>query len=159
MSSIPASSLAPAAPTDVLALAAELSGLDRIRRLVPGRDAAALRNVPATWPLLATHFPRKPVLPGVLVLDDLATLAGLAARAASSGPRWYATPGLGGWSLSAAKRVRWRHFVRPGDSVELSVERVGGPDEEPVFRGIARVGDRTVGTVAELRVRAAGGPS
>ncbi|GAA4460101.1 beta-ketoacyl-ACP synthase II [Phytohabitans houttuyneae] len=138
---------APAVSVEQLLRAAERGGLDRLLDLAPGQAGTAVRNVPATWPLLATHFPRKPVMPGVLILDDLATLAGLVADAATTGPD------RGDWSLTGARRVRWRHFVQPGDCVELTVVRLGGAEGDPAFSGTVRVDGRTVATVAELRVR------
>ncbi|NED99168.1 hydroxymyristoyl-ACP dehydratase [Phytoactinopolyspora halotolerans] len=126
---------------------AEVFGLDRLLELEPGHAARAIRNVPSTLPLLATHFPRFPVLPGVLILDDLAAVAALV-LAAETGPDRR-------WELAGAARARYRHFVRPGDSAELAVTRQertnGAPaDGTARFSGTVRVEGRTVTTVAEL---------
>ncbi|WP_205856543.1 3-hydroxyacyl-ACP dehydratase FabZ family protein, partial [Phytoactinopolyspora endophytica] len=121
---------------------AEMSGLDRVLEVEPGRTARAIRNVPSTLPLLATHFPRFPVLPGVLILDDLAAVAALT-LAAETGP-------VPGWRLAGAARIRYRHFVRPGDSAELTVvrkENAHTPDEgRRLFEGTVRVDGRKVTT-------------
>ncbi|MEJ3743463.1 hypothetical protein WEI85_09265 [Actinomycetes bacterium KLBMP 9797] len=151
-----------------LAAAAATTGLDRVRAVESGRSGAAVRHVPSTWPLLATHFPRFPVLPGVLLLADLAALAALVAMA---DPGWlppHSAPmlgrdplyaksdnkgpflALGGLpALAGVTRVRWRRYVSPGDVVELAVEAV----RPLAYRGMATVDGRSVGTVGELRLR------
>src|SRR3954452_3169170 len=85
--------------------------LDRIIELEPGGRARGLRNVPNTLEVFDSHFPRFPVLPGVLVLDTLAELAELAL----GGPP-------GEWRLSGIRRAQFRRYVAPGDQLELSVQ-------------------------------------
>src|SRR4029077_13156409 len=53
------------------------STLDRIVSVEPGESgtAMAIRNVPNTLAIFNTHFPRFPVLPGVLMLGSLGALA------------------------------------------------------------------------------------
>lgn len=131
-------------PAADLAAAAAAVGLDTVVSLRPGAAAVATRNVPATWAILATHFPRFPVVPGVLILDDLARLAALV-LAADGGPDR--------WRPAGVTRVRFRHFVRPGDVAELSVEVRSGGDE-PVLRGDVRVDGSPVTTVGSLVMRA-----
>lgn len=127
---------------------AEAFGLDGVLVVEPGRKAVGLRNVPGTLPLLATHFPRFPVLPGVLILDDLAMVAALALEpSVDHGPRW---------RLGRAVRARYRHFVRPGDRAEIAVERLDRADAEAVFRGTVEVDGQKVTTVAELHMLTAG---
>ena len=126
-----------------LAAAATASGLDTVVSLRPGVAAVATRNVPATSAIFATHFPRFPVVPGVLIIDDLARLAALVL--AGDG-------GLNRWRLAGVTRVRFRHFVRPGDVAELRVEVRSGGDE-PILRGDVRVGGSPVTTVGSLVMR------
>src|SRR2546428_1088 len=49
--------------------------LDRIVSLEPGTRASAIRNVPNTLGIFDSHFPRFPVVPGVLILGSLGALA------------------------------------------------------------------------------------
>jgi 3-hydroxyacyl-[acyl-carrier-protein] dehydratase len=116
--------------------------LDRILGVEPGVGAKALRNVPNTLQVLDTHFPRFPVLPGVLILDSLAELSALAA-------------GEGAWRLAAVERVRFRHYVRPGDQMELSVEVTARDAGQLTLSAHVRVDGRVVASVRELRLRAA----
>ncbi|WP_051426480.1 3-hydroxyacyl-ACP dehydratase FabZ family protein [Jiangella gansuensis] len=126
-----------------LVRAAELAGLDTVLALEPGARGKATRNVPSTSAIFATHFPRFPVLPGVLILDDLARLAALVVDGAGSPERW---------SLAGATRIRYRRYVRPGDVAELSVEVVPGASD-PVLRGTVRVDGAVVTTVGALTLR------
>jgi 3-hydroxyacyl-[acyl-carrier-protein] dehydratase len=116
------------------------TGLDLIVDVEPGIAARGVRNVPSTLDVFETHFPRFPVLPGVLILDTLAELGGLAG-------------GPGRWRLAGASRVQFRHFVQPGDQMLLDVEVVRHEDPELVMRGAVHVDGRLVARVRELRLR------
>ena len=115
---------------------------DRLIVLEVGREAVAIRNIPGTLAIFDSHFPRFPVLPGVVLIDSMARLAALA---------------LGGsnWTLSGAEVVRFRHFVRPGDEARIAVTVLDGPG--PV--GLAgtcgatvTVDGRTVATARRLHL-------
>lgn len=122
--------------TAILTPAPALTGVDRIVSLDPGRGAIALRNVPATLDIFDSHFPRFPVLPGVLILASLAELCA-ALLAETSG---------GAWQLAAARTVRYRHFVRPGDTMLLETEMI----EPGVCAARVLVDGKRVTTIARL---------
>lgn len=111
--------------------------IDRVLELEPGVRGRAVRNVPATLSLLDSHFPRFPVLPGVLLLDSMATLASLVA-------------GEDGWRLRSAHTVRFRHFVRPGDQVVLTASVTGTDGSIVELTVTAEVEATTVATVRKL---------
>jgi len=95
---------------------AELLVIDRR----PGERIRAAMQVPAAAPFFADHFPRRPVLPGTLLLDSQIRLAvGLAAEL----PR----PGTSPLSPARVTDVKIRSFILPGQAVELEAElsRVG----------------------------------
>jgi 3-hydroxyacyl-[acyl-carrier-protein] dehydratase len=116
-----------------------LAAFDRVVELEPGSHAVALRNVPGTLSVFDTHFPRQPILPGVLLLEDMAALA---AAAAGEAP-WP-------WRLHRVKGLRFRHFVCPGDQVELTARLTARAHDTAVVRATARVDARTVATVRAL---------
>jgi 3-hydroxyacyl-[acyl-carrier-protein] dehydratase len=108
-----------------------------------GVRATAVRAVPQTLAIFDTHFPRFPVLPGVLLLDDAAAVAALALGDEDGG---------GAWILAGAARVRYRHFVRPGDRAVITAEVVAVDGGTATCRARVQVDGRTVTTIRTLRL-------
>src|SRR5438874_13248432 len=103
--------------------------VDRVTEVEPGKGARGIRNVPNTLAILDSHFPRFPVLPGVLILGSLGELAAALLREQTGQA----------WRLAGAETVRYRHFVRPGDQMDLSVELKEFTPEAAVLSGSVRV--------------------
>ncbi|MFN8636604.1 MAG: 3-hydroxyacyl-ACP dehydratase FabZ family protein [Chloroflexota bacterium] len=117
------------------------TGLDRIVSL-EGDTGKALRNVPHTLSILDTHFARRPVLPGVLILGSLGELAGLLLKERTGKP----------WRLAEAQQVRFRHFIQPGDQMELTVSLKSLADDTATFSGTVTVDGRSMTTARLLRL-------
>lgn len=114
--------------------------LDRIVSVEPGAKATGLRNVPQSLAIFDSHFPARPVLPGVLVLGSMGELGRVL---------------LGeGWRLAGAERVRYRHFIRPGDQMEISVLVKELGEREAVLEGSVKVGGKVVTSARKLRMEA-----
>jgi 3-hydroxyacyl-[acyl-carrier-protein] dehydratase len=96
--------------------------------------------VPATLEVFDTHFPRFPVLPGVLVLADAVQVATLALARRSDRE----------WRLTGVRGVRWRRYVQPGDTIEVGVQIKDDPGERAVFSATIKVGNRVVATIDEI---------
>ncbi|MEU1021962.1 hydroxymyristoyl-ACP dehydratase [Streptomyces sp. NPDC005904] len=120
-----------------------MTAFDEILEVVKGEHAVAARNVPGTLQVFATHFPRFPVLPGVLILDDIVRAARLAAPELPEGFRW---------ALGAARRVRYRHFAEPGDRLEISVEVIETTASSVTVKARVSVAGRDITTVRGLRL-------
>jgi 3-hydroxyacyl-[acyl-carrier-protein] dehydratase len=118
------------------------STLDRIVSLEPGESATALRNVPNTLAIFDSHFPRFPVLPGVLILGSLGALAAKLLEAETGRP----------WRLAGADRVAFRHFVQPGDQLELTVKLSKREDAQALLSGEVSVEGRVVTRARKLRL-------
>jgi 3-hydroxyacyl-[acyl-carrier-protein] dehydratase len=116
--------------------------LDRIVDVDPGKSATALRNVPNTLAIFDTHFPRFNVLPGVLILGSLGALASELLERETGSP----------WRLAGAQRVGFRHFVQPGDQLELNVTIKERSAVEAVLTGEAAVDGRVVTRARKLRI-------
>ncbi|MGW6421377.1 3-hydroxyacyl-ACP dehydratase FabZ family protein [Nocardia sp. NPDC055053] len=116
------------------------SGLDRILELQPGRHGVALCNIAGTLPLFSTHFPRRPILPGVLMLESMAALA--------------ATTAGGPWRLRSVRGLRFRQFVVPGDQVIITVELLEHAGDTSRWKAEARVEGRLVASARSLEMSA-----
>jgi 3-hydroxyacyl-[acyl-carrier-protein] dehydratase len=114
--------------------------LDRIVR-VTDDEAEAIRNVPNTLAIFDSHFPRFPVLPGVLILGSLGSLCGelLERRTGRA------------WRLAGAERVGFRHFVQPGDQLVFTVKLTDLSDTEAAFAGEVAVEGKVVTRARLLR--------
>ncbi|HEX9706488.1 MAG TPA: 3-hydroxyacyl-ACP dehydratase FabZ [Steroidobacteraceae bacterium] len=89
--------------------------VDRVIECVPGKRIEAIKNVTVNEPFFSGHFPGRPVMPGVMILEALAQAAGiLAFKTAGVVPdekaRFYFV-GIDG--------ARFRRPVEPGDQLVL----------------------------------------
>ena len=115
--------------------------VDRILELVPGERILGLKNVTADEPFFAGHFPRFPVMPGVLIIEGLAqTGAVLMLRDAGPGQ----LPFFGG-----IDKARFRRQVVPGDQLLLEVTVLQRRTGSCRLRGVARV-EKDVAVQAEI---------
>jgi len=91
--------------------------VDRVLELEGYRRAVGIKNVSVNEPFFAGHFPGQPIMPGVLILEALAQLAGtlLLRRMEYTGK----LPVL--WAID---KVKLRRSVIPGDQLRLEVEAV-----------------------------------
>ena len=116
--------------------------LDRIVQIDPEKGAVALRNIPNTLTIFDSHFPRFPVVPGVLILGSLAELAARLLMQRTGKP----------WRLARAEQVRFRHFVQPGDQITLSVDLKEFSPTAAVFAASVKVEDKVVSTARKMRM-------
>jgi 3-hydroxyacyl-[acyl-carrier-protein] dehydratase len=89
--------------------------VDRITDFVPGKSATGLKNVTFNEPHFQGHFPGKPIMPGVLIVEAMAQVGGVVMTQ---------VPELeGGMFLFAGiDKVRFRRQVVPGDQLIMTVE-------------------------------------
>lgn len=91
--------------------------IDRILELEPGVRGLARKCVSANEPFFQGHFPGNPILPGVVVTEAFAQVAGVVAL--SSDPE-RANEGV---ALLGLDKVRFRKPIRPGDVLEIEVTK------------------------------------
>ena len=90
--------------------------LDRVTELVPNERIVGIKLISANEPYFAGHFPNRPIMPGVLMLEALAQLGAIFAKLTAGG----ASP-EGLIVFSGAKDVRFRRPVVPGDILTLTM--------------------------------------
>lgn len=89
--------------------------LDRVECLEPGRRIVALKGVSLAEEYLADHFPRAPVLPGVLMLEGLVQAAAWLVRASDDFAHSMVL-------LKEARGVKYAQFVEPGQTLRIAAE-------------------------------------
>ncbi|MCS6317372.1 MAG: 3-hydroxyacyl-ACP dehydratase FabZ [Nitrospira sp.] len=90
--------------------------VDRIQELDPDRRIVGLKNVTINEPFFQGHFPGRPVMPGVLILEALAQVGGVLAFK-SLGPA-----GRPVVYLTGIDGAKFRKPVVPGDILRLEVD-------------------------------------
>ncbi|PZN07759.1 MAG: 3-hydroxyacyl-[acyl-carrier-protein] dehydratase FabZ [Bacillota bacterium] len=103
--------------------------VDRILELEPGRRAVGIKCVSANEPFFQGHFPGRPIMPGVLILEAMAQVGAVAVLSVPENRGKLAL-------FAGADRVRWRRPVVPGDRLQLEVEIIAV--RGPVGKGSAR---------------------
>ncbi len=119
--------------------------VDRVLELEKGKRIRALKNVSINEPFFTGHFPHRPVMPGVLMLEALAQAAALLAfdtlGVTPDDKTVYYFAGIDG--------ARFKRPVEPGDQLVLEVELDRMKAGIFKFKARAKVGDE-VATEAEL---------
>jgi 3-hydroxyacyl-[acyl-carrier-protein] dehydratase len=95
--------------------------VDRILELEPGKRAVGIKNVTANEPQFTGHFPGRPIMPGVLMVEALAQTAGVAVLSLDE---YRGKMGL----FAGIDDCRFRRLVQPGDTLrlEVTVEKLRG---------------------------------
>jgi 3-hydroxyacyl-[acyl-carrier-protein] dehydratase len=103
--------------------------IDRVKTLEPGKRIVAMKNVSANEPYFQGHFPGRPIMPGVLILEAMAQAAGVLVFSADGAVQQndrlvYYYVGI--------DNARFKKPVVPGDQLELEVTM------ERALRGIGK---------------------
>ena len=119
--------------------------VDKVLECKPGESLTALKNVTINEPFFPGHFPQRPVMPGVLILEAMAQATGLLAfaslGAAPAKDEIYYFVGI--------DKARFREPVEPGDQLIFKVKVLASKRGIWKFAGVAEV-DGRVAAEAEL---------
>ena len=121
--------------------------IDRVLELVAGQSIRALKNVTVNEPFFPGHFPTRPVMPGVLIIEAMAQAAGVLT---------FETAGIlpepdDRFFFVGIDKARFRKPVEPGDQLILNVNLVRSLKGIWKFDATATVDGREVAS-AELMV-------
>ena len=116
--------------------------IDRVVEFHEGQSLIGIKNVTVNEPFFQGHFPEKPVMPGVLILEALAQATGLLAF--RSGNRGAERDSL--YYLVGIDKARFKQPVEPGDQLRLSVELIKTRRGIWVFDTAATVNGNTAAT-------------
>jgi 3-hydroxyacyl-[acyl-carrier-protein] dehydratase len=113
--------------------------VDRLIEVVPGESAVGVKNVTANEPHFQGHFPGRPVMPGVLIIEAMAQTAAVIVVASlgqeAEGKLVY---------FMTIENARFRKPVVPGDRLTLACRKERQRGNVWKFSGEARVGDTVV---------------
>jgi 3-hydroxyacyl-[acyl-carrier-protein] dehydratase len=113
--------------------------IDRVLQIVADKSAVGVKAVSNGESFFAGHFPDYPIMPGVLIVEALAQTAACVACVTlgeeTKGKLVFFT---------TIENARFRKPVRPGDLLELHVEKVTSKGPLWKFRGVAMVEDKKV---------------
>jgi len=114
--------------------------IDRVLECEPGKSLVALKNVTYNEPFFTGHFPHRPVMPGVLILEAMAQATGvLAFRTMGRTPADNAL-----YYFVGIDNARFKQPVEPGDQMRIEVEVVKSMRGVWKFNGKALVDGKVV---------------
>lgn len=113
--------------------------VDRIEEIKAGESAVGIKNVTASEPFFQGHFPARPVMPGVLIVESMAqtaaTLVVLTLGKEFEGKLVY---------FMTIEGAKFRKPVGPGDQLRIHVQKERARANVWRFHGIAKVNDVVV---------------
>jgi len=111
--------------------------VDRVIDLQPGKRAVAIKNVTANEYFFQGHFPDKPVMPGVLMVEAMAQVGGIAVLTDPENKDKLAL-------FMAIDNVKFRKVVEPGDTLVFEVDVLRCKSRIAQVKGVAKVDDKVV---------------
>lgn len=116
--------------------------VDRVLEFIPKQRLVALKNVTMNENFFTGHFPEKPVMPGVLIIESMAQAAGLVMLAEDEhkGKIPYFT---------GIDNARFRKTIVPGDQIIIEIDVIRLKGNVGRAKAVAKV-DNQIATEAEL---------
>lgn len=112
--------------------------VDRIVEFEKGKRAVGIKNVTINEKFFVGHFPENPVMPGVLMVEAMAQVAGVLVLKSNE------TFGKKDVYFAAIKEVKFRKIVTPGDQLVIEVELLNSKRNIYFFKGKITVDGKIV---------------
>lgn len=113
--------------------------IDRLRDIELGKSVVGIKNVTANEPQFEGHFPKMPIMPGVMIVEAMAqtagVLVGLTRDLVDKNAMVY---------FMSIEKAKFRRKVGPGDTLELHLTVKRGSTKVWRFEGIAKVAGAVV---------------
>lgn len=110
--------------------------IDRIDELEPGSKIVAVKALSMAEEYLADHFPRFPVMPGVLMLEAMTQTGAWLVRATEDFAHSIVV-------LKEARAIKYGQFVEPGQTLSVTAEIVNETDRETTLKTRGSVDGRS----------------
>jgi 3-hydroxyacyl-[acyl-carrier-protein] dehydratase len=112
--------------------------IDRVENLVLGESAVGIKSVTGNEPFFQGHFPEKPIMPGVLIVEAMGQTAGVVVAKTIDLKK------QGLVYFMSIDNVRFRKLVEPGNVLRLHVKKERNRENVWRFSGKAFVNDSLV---------------
>ena len=89
--------------------------VDKVIENIPGKKAVALKNITINEPQFQGHFPNRPLMPGVLIVESMAQVGGIIVTQMPDLPK-------GLFVFAGINNVKFRRPVVPGDQLVITCE-------------------------------------
>lgn len=109
--------------------------VDRVTYAEPGHSAKGYKNLTANEQFFEGHFPFKPIMPGVLMVEALAQLGCIAILLKDEYKEYLGV-------FTGIDNFKFRAMVVPGDRLDMEVELLKMKGPVGKFRAVAKVGDK-----------------
>lgn len=114
--------------------------IDRVTEFRQGESLTGIKNVTYNEPFFQGHFPQRPVMPGVLILEAMAQATGLLAFRTLGNTAERETL----YFLVGMNKVRFKQPVEPGDQLVITVNLIRKKRGIWIFDCSAKVDDKLV---------------
>ncbi len=116
--------------------------IDKIVEMIPGEKVIGIKNVTVNEPFFQGHFPKRPVMPGVFIIEAMAQAGGFLILNTVEDPL---TKNM---FFASIERARFRKPVVPGDQLRMELIMVKYRLNTCKIEGKAFVGDEVVAELA-----------
>ena len=118
--------------------------IDRVIEVEPQKRLVAIKNVTMNEPFFVGHFPKRPVMPGVLIIEAMAQACGTLAILSEGGRKDNEF-----FFFAGIDNARFKRQVIPGDQLVFEVELITSKRGIGKFNAVAKVGGQ-VAVEAEI---------